>query len=159
MDRVIKILKQESKDFDNFNKTLETKKEDIQKAYDKVPLLFAELGSFMMHNAKNPAYDLALYFGAMQMLFMVTPTIRRTAKLEGYDLWTFFSLWQSYVYCHVTKPQLTNLLKLINFKEKKDFKTIDEFNDWLDTQPKSPFAESNRKDYHSKKDDDKGRVH
>ena len=86
MDRVIKILKQESKDFDNFNKTLETKKEDIQKAYDKVPLLFAELGSFMMHNAKNPVFDLALYFGAIQMLFMVTPTIRKTAKIEGVDV-------------------------------------------------------------------------
>jgi len=157
--KILEFFKKEKKEFDDFEKTLKTKKEEIQKAYNRVPLAFAELGSFMMNNAKNPAYDLALYFGAMQLLFMVTPTIRRTAKLEGYDLWTFFSLWQSYVYCHVTKPQLTNLLKLINFKEKKDFKTIDEFNDWLDTQPTSPYAKSHSKDYHSKNDDEKGSVH
>jgi hypothetical protein len=155
--KVVKLLKQESQDFDNFNKTLESKKEDIQKAYDRVPLLFAELGYFMMKNAKNPAFDLALYFGAMQMLFMVTPTIRRTAQLEGVEMWSFFSLWQSYVYTNVTKPQLTNLLKLINIKEKKDFKTIDEFNDWLDKQPKSPYAKSHSQDYHS--NDKKGSVH
>ena len=155
--KVVKLMKQEQEDFNNFNKTLESKKEDIQKAYDRVPLLFAELGSFMMNNAKNPAYDLALYFGAIQMLFMVTPTIRKTAKLEGLDMWSFFSLWQSYVYCNVTKPQLVNLLKLINKKENKNFETIDEFNAWLDKQPKSPFAESHREDYHST--DKKGSVH
>ena len=151
------LFSKEKQEFSNFNKTLESKREDIQKAYDRVPLLFAELGSFMMNNAKNPAYDLALYFGAIQMLFMVTPTIRKTAKMEGVDMWSFFSLWQSYVYCNITKPQLRNFLKLINKKEGKNFETIDEFNDWLDKQPTSPFAESHRADYHS--NDKKGSVH
>ncbi len=151
------LLKQEKQDYDNFNKTLDTKQEDVQKAYDKVPLLFAEFGSFMMKNAKNPIYDLTLYFGAMQMLFMVTPAIRRTAELEGIELWSFFSLWQSYVYTHITKPHLRNLIKLINRKEGKNFKTIDEFNDWLDNQPKSPFAENHRADYYTS--GKKGSVH
>lgn len=155
--KVVKLLKQESQDFDNFNKTLESKKEDIQKAYDRVPLLFAELGRFMMKNAKNPVFDLTLYFGAMQMLFMVTPAIRRTAKIEGVEMWSFFSLWQSYVYTNVTKPQLRNLLKLINKKEGKNFETIDEFNTWLDSQPKSPFAKDHRTDYHTS--GKKGSVH
>ena len=157
MEKLKKILVRESKDFDNFNKNLETRQEDIKKAFGKVPLVFATMGGFMQKNAKNPAYDLALYFGAMQMLFMVTPTIRRTAKVGGMEMWSFFSLWQSYVYTNVTKPQLTNLLKLINIKEKKDFKTIDEFNDWLDKQPKSPYAKSHSQDYHS--NDKKGSVH
>ena len=155
--KIVEMLQHEQQDFDNFNKTLESKREDIQEAYDKVPLLFAELGSFMMHNAKNPVFDLALYFGAIQMLFMVTPTIRKTAKVEGVKMWSFFSLWQSYVYTHITKPQLRNLLKLINKKEGKNFETIDEFNTWLDSQPKSPFAKSHRQDYHST--DKKGSVH
>ena len=157
LDKVVKILKQEKQNFDNFNKTLATKQEDIQKAYDKVPLLFAEFGSFMMKNAKNPVFDLSLYFGAMQMLFMVTPAIRKTAKIEGVDMWSFFSLWQSYVYNNVTKPQLCNLLKLINKKEGKNFKTIDEFNTWLDSQPTSPFAKDHSTDYHTS--GKKGSVH
>ncbi len=157
LDKVMNLLKQEKQDYDNFNKTLDTKQEDVQKAYDKVPLLFAEFGSFMMKNAKNPIYDLTLYFGAMQMLFMVTPAIRRTAELEGIELWSFFSLWQSYVYTHITKPHLRNLIKLINRKEGKNFKTIDEFNDWLDNQPKSPFAENHRADYYTS--GKKGSVH
>ena len=157
LDKVMNLLKQEKQDFDNFHKNLDTKQEDVQKAYDKVPLLFAEFGSFMMKNAKNPIYDLALYFGAMQMLFMVTPTIRRTAKVEGIELWSFFSLWQSYVYTHITKPHLRNLLKLINKKEGKNFKTIDEFNDWLDSQAKTPFAKEHRADYHTS--GKKGSVH
>tara|TARA_R100001530_G_C4310269_1_gene152825 strand:+ start:106 stop:603 length:498 start_codon:yes stop_codon:yes gene_type:complete len=157
LDKVMNLLKQEKQDFDNFNKTLDTKQEDVQKAYDKVPLLFAEFGSFMMKNAKNPVHDLALYFGAMQMLFMVTPAIRRTAKIEGVELWSFFSLWQSYVYTNITQPQLRNLIKLINRKEGKNFKTIDEFNDWLDSQPKTPFAKDHRTDYHTS--GKKGSVH
>ena len=157
LDKVMNLLKQEKQDFDNFNKTLDTKQEDVQKAYDKVPLLFAEFGSFMMKNAKNPVHDLALYFGAMQMLFMVTPAIRKTAKIEGVEMWSFFSLWQSYVYTHITKPQLRNLLKLINKKEGKNFETIDEFNTWLDNQPTSPFAKDHSTDYHTS--GKKGSVH
>ena len=52
---------------------------------------------------------------------------------------------------------MNNLLKLINKKENKNFETIDEFNTWLDSQPKSPFAESHREDYHST--DKKRSVH
>ena len=157
MDKVMNLFKQEKQDFDNFNKNLETRQEDIKKAFGKVPLVFATMGGFMQKNAKNPVYDLALYFGAMQMLFMVTPTIRRTAKVGGMEMWSFFSLWQSYVYTNVTKPQLRNLLKLINKKEGKNFETIDEFNDWLDKQPTTPFAESHRQDYHTS--GKKGSVH
>ena len=57
LDKVMNLLKQEKQDYDNFNKTLDTKQEDIQKAYDKVPLIFAEFGSFMMKNANTTVHD------------------------------------------------------------------------------------------------------